>query len=95
MPDNLTGVVIVYIIAVNVFAVTLTLLDKHAARLGSWRVKERTLLIFAVLGGSAAMYVTMRLARHKTRHAKFMIGIPVVIVLQAAAVLLIWWLKRG
>jgi uncharacterized membrane protein YsdA (DUF1294 family) len=39
-------------------------------------------LIISALGGSAAMLLTMFLIRHKTRHAKFMIGIPVILTLQ-------------
>lgn len=46
------------------------------------RVPEKTLLIIAALGGSAAMLITMRTIRHKTQHAKFMVGIPVIIIAQ-------------
>ncbi len=50
------------------------------------RVPENTLLAIAALGGSVAMLITMRTIRHKTQHAKFMLGIPVIIVLQCALV---------
>lgn len=49
------------------------------------RVPEKTLLIISALGGSIAMLITMRAIRHKTQHAKFMVGIPVIILLQCAA----------
>jgi uncharacterized membrane protein YsdA (DUF1294 family) len=85
-----------YLIALSLLAIILTTLDKGAARRGSRRVKERTLLLVALLGGSVVMFVTMRGIRHKTKHAKFMVGIPVIIVLQATAALLVWrWLKGG
>jgi len=58
-------------------------------------VKERTLLIVSVIGGSVAMLITMRCARHKTQHAKFMVGIPVIIILQIAAVVLVKWLIKN
>jgi len=65
--------------------------DKSSAKKGRRRVKESTLLIVAALGGSLAMLLTMLAVRHKTKHAKFMVGIPVIIALQiAAAVVLIW-----
>jgi len=82
----------IYLTIISIVAVILTLHDKRAAKRGSWRVKEQTLLLVSLLGGSVAMLITMRAIRHKTKHAKFMVGIPVIIVLQAAAVgLYIWW----
>jgi len=74
-------------------AVILTLHDKSAARRRKWRVKENTLLLVSVLGGSIAMLLTMRIIRHKTQRKKFMIGIPVIIVLQIALVAAFFWLK--
>ena len=50
------------------------------------RVPENTLLTIAALGGSIAMLITMRTIRHKTQHMKFMVGIPVIIVLQCVLV---------
>lgn len=52
-------------------------------------------MLFFGIGGSTAMIFVMRVIRHKTKHAKFMVGIPVIIVLQIAAVLFIWWRLRG
>ncbi|MGI6137892.1 MAG: DUF1294 domain-containing protein [Candidatus Hydrogenedentales bacterium] len=54
-------------------------------------MSERTLLLLAVAGGSLIMFLTMLSVRHKTRHAKFMLGIPLIIILQLAA--LIWFFK--
>ena len=82
--------IILYLIPISLAAVWLTAHDKSAARRGARRVPERTLLLVAALGGSAAMLVTMRAIRHKTKHAKFMVGLPVILVLQAAAACLLW-----
>ena len=87
--------IIVYLALISLVATVLTIYDKHRARTGSWRVKERTLLFVAALGGSIAMYVIMSLIRHKTKHKKFMIGIPVIIFLQIAVTFIIWWLVKG
>lgn len=57
--------------------------DKYDAKKGNWRVSEKSLFLLSALGGSVAMYITMRLIRHKTLHKRFMIGIPLIIVLQA------------
>ena len=47
-----------------------------------WRISEKALFILALLGGSVAEYFTMRLIRHKTLHKRFMIGLPVIIIIQ-------------
>ena len=72
----------VYLAAISLTAVILTFYDKRAAMQSRWRIKESTLLLVSAMGGSAAMLLVMLQIRHKTRRAKFMIGIPVMIVLQ-------------
>ena len=71
-----------YCAAVSLFAVIMTVHDKNAARKGAGRVRERTLMFIAVIGGSAVMLLTMLAIRHKTRHKKFMIGLPLIILIQ-------------
>ena len=82
----------------SLVAVYLTRKDKRAAGKGKWRVKEATLLTVSALGGGAAMLVTMRLIRHKTNRKKFMWGIPLIILLQIAALVtlavLYWYFLR-
>ena len=95
MTGNIALYIGIYLSAVSLWAIWLTLRDKRAARRSKWRVKERTLLLVSVIGGSVAMLVTMRCARHKTQHAKFMVGIPVIIIIQIAAVALICWLVKS
>jgi predicted MPP superfamily phosphohydrolase len=71
-----------YLIAVSLLAMFLTVHDKRAAKKDKWRVKERTLLLVAVIGGSAAELLTMLTIRHKTRKAKFMAGLPIILAAQ-------------
>ena len=71
-----------YLAAVSFLAVILTLYDKRAARKGRWRISENALLCVAAFGGSAAMLLSMLLIRHKTKHVKFMAGLPLILVLQ-------------
>lgn len=78
-----------WLIIINFIAAAATVSDKRRAKKHRWRIPENTLLALSALGGSPAMLVTMKLIRHKTQHKKFMIGIPVIIVLQLAAVYLI------
>ena len=73
---------IFYISAINLIGIILTVYDKIAAIRSSYRIRERTLLWFAVLGSSVTIYFTMKLIRHKTQHRKFMVGIPLIMLLQ-------------
>jgi len=82
----------IYLAAISLLAIYLTLRDKRAAKRSKWRTKESTLMIVAALGGSVAMLLTMRVIRHKTKHAKFTVGIPVIILLQIALAAAAWWL---
>ena len=91
---NMLPYITIYLIVISLLAVFLTLRDKRAARRQKWRVKERTLLLVSALGGSAAMLLTMLAVRHKTKHAKFMIGIPVIMALQIIA-LVFWRQMKG
>ena len=81
-----------YLAAVSLLSVIVAVADKIKARRGERRVPENTLMLFAALGGSAAMLVTMLLIRHKTRHIRFMLGIPIIMILQAPVVY--WLLTR-
>ena len=55
---------------------------QNAARRKKRRIRERTLFVLCFLGGSPAMYLTMLAIRHKTKHKSFMIGIPLIMLLQ-------------
>ena len=85
-------IVIGYLILIQLVAIFLTLRDKSSAKSNKWRIKESTLLLVSLLGGSVTMLCVMRMIRHKTQTAKFMIGIPVIIVLQVAAIVAVWFL---
>ena len=78
----------VYLIVISFISIVICIYDKLISKKNrvEWRVPEKTLLLLSVIGGSVAMYVTMQIVHHKTKHAKFMIGIPVIILLQAALV---------
>lgn len=76
-----------YLLAINVLTFVVYGVDKWKARQGRWRVPEATLLGLAALGGSAGAWVAMLLFRHKTKKNKFRYGVPIMFVLQLAAVL--------
>ncbi len=79
-----------YFALISLIALVITVYDKVISKkAGKRRVPEATLLLISVLGGSVSMYATMLFIRHKTKHKKFMIGIPVIMALQAAAIILV------
>lgn len=78
-----------YLIIINILALIVTVHDKNAAQKLRRRVSERMLLFIAALGGSPVMYLTMLTISHKTRKPRFMIGIPVIFILQVVCALLV------
>ncbi|HIW74911.1 MAG TPA: DUF1294 domain-containing protein [Firmicutes bacterium] len=95
MPGSWQFLLLLYLCAVSLVSAAATVWDKHRAKAHKWRVPEATLLLLAALGGSAAMYLTMRAVRHKTRRRKFMVGIPVIFVLQLALAAGVAWGAHG
>lgn len=80
--------VLLYLIIVNAAAFLLMLADKLKAKRGAWRIPEATLMGIAAIGGSVGALAGMYLFRHKTKHIKFTLGIPVILIEQIA--LVIW-----
>ena len=74
----------VYLIVMNVIAFIIYGADKVKARRGQWRVSERTLLTLAALGGAGGAWLAMHVFRHKTKHRKFTVCVPLFIVLWGA-----------
>ena len=85
--------VIGWLCLISLAAVCVTVSDKKRARQHRRRVPESTLLWLAALGGGAAMYLTMRKIRHKTLHRKFMLGIPLIVLAEAAAAAALFWFR--
>ncbi len=79
-----------YLAVISVISVLACLYDKAISGLNKvkLRIPEKSLFLWSLLGGSLAMYVTMCLVRHKTKHLSFMIGIPLILILQIA--LIVW-----
>ena len=78
---------VIYLCFISIVSIIVCCYDKIAAKHNPrHRTRERTLLLLSAMGGSVAMLLTMLLIRHKTRHVKFMLGIPLIIVIQGAIV---------
>ncbi|OGO76491.1 MAG: hypothetical protein A2Y23_01900 [Clostridiales bacterium GWB2_37_7] len=76
---------LLYLIAINIVGFAIMGIDKRKAKRHSSRVSEKTLFTIALVGGSIGVKFGMELFRHKTKHKKFIFGIPAIIILQLAA----------
>ncbi len=83
-----------YLIAVNLISCAVCCYDKRQSRISGRRISEKNLLVLSILGGSPAMYLTMKTVRHKTRKRKFMIGIPVIIFFQLIFISLFFYFNK-
>ena len=87
----MTRYFLIWIAALSVIALLLYAIDKRKAKKKRWRIPEKTLLLLGFLGGAAGALLGMILVRHKTKHFKFMFGIPAIIEVQAAAVFALFY----
>ncbi len=71
-----------YLLLVNLFTFFLFAEDKKRAKKDMWRIPERTLVLFALFGGSIGALAGMYVFRHKTKKWKFRIGIPLILGMQ-------------
>ena len=74
-----------YLLLINAAAYLLMLIDKQKARKNRWRIPENTLILSAALGGSIGALAGMYTFRHKTKHLKFTLGVPAILILQLLA----------
>lgn len=86
----MTDYLIIYLAVINLIAIIFTISDKKRAQKDRWRIKESTLISLALFGGAVGEYLTMKLIRHKTKHAKFMIGLPAIIILHIAVSIFVY-----
>lgn len=86
----MTQLILLYLLIINAVGFLLMLVDKLKAKKNLWRIPEATLMTAAALGGSIGCLIGMYTVRHKTKHLKFTLGIPLILVAQIA--LAVWLL---
>ncbi len=79
---------VIYLILMNLIGFALMGIDKQRARRRDWRIPEKVLFGAALLGGSVGAWAGMYLFHHKTRHWYFVVGMPLILAVQAA---LVWY----
>lgn len=90
---NIFHIIALYLIIINTAGFTVMGIDKRKAIKHRWRVRESTLFLIALVGGSAGSILGMRVFHHKTRHWYFVYGMPLILILQISLAVLI--IKRG
>ena len=85
----MTKLILLYLLIVNAVSFLLMLVDKQKAKRKLWRIPEATLLMSAVIGGSIGALAGMYTFRHKTKHLKFTLGVPAILIAQIVVVFLI------
>lgn len=87
---EIVTIVSIYLLAMNLISFCLMGMDKWKAKRRAWRIPEKTLFGFALLGGSVGAILGMYWFHHKTRHWYFVWGMPAILLIH---VLLpaVWW----
>ena len=77
--------ILIYLLIINAVGFLVMTVDKLYAKKNMRRIPERTLLGVAVIGGSIGVWAGMYAVRHKTKHMKFRLGVPAILLAQAIA----------
>ena len=84
------AVLSIYLVCINLVAFVVYGIDKRRAVKRQWRISERTLLALAAAGGSVGALAGMYGFRHKTKHKKFVIGVPAILIAQIGIAWFCW-----
>ena len=81
--------IVSYLITVNLIGFVIMGVDKLKAKKRAWRIPESTLFVVALIGGSLGTTIGMHAFRHKTRHWYFLYGMPAILLIQIAIVVVL------
>ena len=84
--------IIIYYIAVNIAALIMYGADKIFAKKGMRRISEKARILVAAIGGAFGAYAGMELFRHKTKHTKFVVGVPILMAVHLG--MLVYFFKK-
>ena len=79
--------IIIYFLIINLIGFLVMYIDKQKAKKGKWRIPEKTLFIITALGGGIGTIAGMYIFRHKTQKIAFVIGFPVITILEIVAII--------
>ena len=78
---------IIYLVIINIIGFLIMFIDKQKAKKGKWRIPEKTIFIVTVLGGGIGTVSGMYAFRHKIQKVNFVIGLPLITILEIAAII--------
>ncbi|WP_297421555.1 DUF1294 domain-containing protein [Clostridium sp.] len=81
-------IILTYFLIINFIGFIIMLIDKQRAIHKEWRIPEKTLIVISILGGSIGMLTGMSTFRHKTKHKKFTVGVPLILLMQIGLVII-------
>ena len=92
---KITHILLIILLVWNIIVFAVYGADKLKAKRGSWRVSEKTLMLMALFFGGTGALIGMGVFRHKTKHRKFSIGVPLLTLLNYACIgAALWLLNR-
>ena len=71
-----------YFLFINLVGIFVMYSDKKKSRKGKWRTPESNIFAIAIAYGALGIFMGMRLFRHKTKHNKFVVGIPLILIVE-------------
>ncbi len=80
--ELVTKISLIYICIMTIIGFLTMYIDKRRAINKKWRISEKTLFVVAIMGGSIGSNLGMMICRHKTKHWYFVIGMPMILILQ-------------
>lgn len=80
-----------FLIVMNIIGFASMGIDKKRAQRSAFRIPEATLFAIALIGGSLGSILGMRIFHHKTKHWYFKFGMPLILILQILAALLLYF----
>ena len=78
-----------YLIVINITAFAMMGIDKKRAKKHEWRIPEARLFGAAFIGGGTGAVLGMYFFRHKTKHWYFVVGMPLIMILNFAIIYLL------
>ncbi|MGM9934017.1 MAG: DUF1294 domain-containing protein [Clostridium sp.] len=75
----------IYLLIINIIGFLIMFIDKSRAIHKEWRIPEKTLIFISIIGGSIGMFFGMYIFRHKTKHLKFTLGVPLILIIETIA----------
>lgn len=83
--------IIIYVIIMSIISFCQMGMDKKRAMKQRWRITERTLFLTAGIGGSFGCFLGMYVFHHKTKHMRFVLGIPALMLIHIFLLYLVFF----